>query len=45
MRQIVLSCLNEYLICNREAPKDVIILKNGSTKFEILAKSEVEAIK
>ena len=34
MNDIVFQCLSEYQRCNSEFPTDLIIMKNGSTKYD-----------
>ena len=34
MNEIVFQCLTEYYRCNGQAPSDIILIKNGSTKYE-----------
>lgn len=34
MTKIVFECVNEYLTANHSPPQDIIIIKNGSTKYD-----------
>lgn len=34
MREIVFECINEYMANNRSVPQDLIIIKNGSSKYD-----------
>ena len=34
MNEIIFECLTEYVRCNNQHPSDLILIKNGSTKYD-----------
>ena len=47
INEIVIPCLSEYLRCSNEAPSDILIIKNGSSKYDnpLVVQTEVAEIK
>ena len=47
MSQIIIECLSEYIKLNNRPPSDVILLKNGSTKYDnnLVIQAEVSETK
>jgi hypothetical protein len=47
LNEIILNCLSEYLRNNKTPPHELIIIKNGSTKYEnkLLIDTEVNEVK
>jgi len=47
MNQIIIQCLTEYMKVNKNPPTDIILIKNGSTKYEnnVIVQTEVAEIK
>jgi aubergine len=47
MKEIIVECVSEYLRVNNQPPSDVLIIKNGSTKYDnrTVVQAEVAEIK